>query len=106
MLVTTERAKERVYLIAKAVGVVTVHVRCKCVLSIGDAFLSVDDLLIGSRDGDVNVEEATLGDLKSESQLGTCLDTVEEALLCVSVDHQKVGLGGGEECPKHNQQVA
>lgn len=103
MLATAQPAKQRVYLIAKAVRVVTVHVRCKRVLSIGDAFLSVDHLLIGTGDGDVNVEKSTLGDLKGEAQLGARLDTVEEALLCVSVDHEKVGLGGGEKGPKYKQ---
>lgn len=103
MLVTAKPAKRRVYLIAEAVGVVTVHVRRKCVLSIGDSFLSVDHLLIGTSDGDVNVKKSTLGDLKGKAQLGARLDTVEEALFCMSVDHEKVSFGGGQEGPKYNQ---
>lgn len=103
MLVTAKPAKRRVYLIAEAVGVVTVHVRRKCVLSIGDSFLSMDHLLIRTGDSDVNVKKSTLSDFKSKTQLGARLDTVEEALFCMSVDHKKVGLGGGQEGPKYNQ---
>lgn len=56
--------------------------------------------LVRAGDGDVNVEETAFCDLKGEAQLGSCLDAIEEALLGVGVNHEKVGLRGGYEGPK------
>lgn len=43
-------------------------------------------------DPDVDVEEAALDHLEGEAQFGASGDFVEEAFLCVSVDHQEIGV--------------
>lgn len=64
----------------------------KGVLSIGDALLTVNYLLVGPGNGDVNVEEAPFGDLKGETKLGASVDPIKEAFFGVGVDDNKVGL--------------
>merc|ERR550519_1142583 len=90
------------HLIAEAVLVDAVHVRCESVLPVGLPLPGMYGLSVRSHNPHVNVEEASLRHLEHEPHLGARLDLVEETLLRVSVhgDEEGVDLGDGRHQQK------
>ena len=80
------------HFIAKTVLVDAVGVRGERVLAVGLAIALVDDLVVGSGDEHVDVEEAALDDLEREAELGARQRSIEVALLGVRVHGDEIRL--------------
>lgn len=91
--------------IAKAELVCPIHVGCKCVLPAGLPVSFIDSFIIWSCDLHVDVQEAALRHLEDEAHLGAGGDPLEEALLGVRVDADKVARGRGQQRGQQRQQL-